>query len=81
MQGDVLSSWILYLAGVETSKVGSYYSNFTSYDDTLVKTDKKIYLKKSLKMSSKLDLHKVSGFDFQINFTSFTNLGNTEKSD
>ena len=32
-------------------------------------------------MSSKLDLHKVSGFDFQINFTSFSKLGNTEKSD
>ena len=78
MQGDVLSSWILYLTGVETSKVGSYYSNFTSYDDTLVKTDKKNITKKAL---SKLDLHKVSGFDFQIDFTSFTNLGNTENSD
>ena len=32
-------------------------------------------------MSSKLHLHKVSGFDFQIDFTSFTNLGNIEKSD
>lgn len=78
MQGDVLSSWILYLTGVETSKVGSYYSNFTSYDDTLVKTDKKNITKKAL---SKLDLHKISGFDFQIDFTSFTNLGNTENSD
>ena len=78
MQGDVLSSWILYLTGVETSKVGSYYSNFTSYDDTLVKTDKKNITKKAL---SKLDIHKVSGFDFQIDFTSFTNLGNTENSD
>ena len=78
MQGDVLSSWILYLTGVETSKVGSYYSNFTSYDDTLVKTDKKNITKKAL---SKLDLHKISGFDFQIDFTSFNNLGNTENSD
>ena len=78
MQGDVLSSWILHLTGVETSKVGSYYSNFTSYDDTLVKTDKKNITKKAL---SKLDLHKISGFDFQIDFTSFTNLGNTENSD
>lgn len=78
MQGDVLSSWILYLTGVETSKVGSYYSNFTSYDDILVKTDKKNITKKAL---SKLDLHKISGFDFQIDFTSFTNLGNTENSD
>ena len=78
MQRDVLSSWILYLTGVETSKVGSYYSNFTSYDDTLVKTDKKNITKKAL---SKLDLHKISGFDFQIDFTSFTNLGNTENSD
>lgn len=78
MQGDVLSSWILYLTGVETSKVGSYYSNFTSYDDTLVKTDKKNITKKAL---SKLDLHKISGFDFRIDFTSFTNLGNTENSD
>lgn len=78
MQGDVLSSWILYLTGVETSKEGSYYSNFTSYDDTLVKTDKKNITKKAL---SKLDLHKISGFDFQIDFTSFTNLGNTENSD
>ena len=78
MQEDVLSSWILYLTGVETSKVGSYYSNFTSYDDTLVKTDKKNITKKAL---SKLDLHKISGFDFQIDFTSFTNLGNTENSD
>ena len=69
---------MLYLTGVETSKVGSYYSNFTSYDDTLVKTDKKNITKKAL---SKLDLHKVSGFDFQIDFTSFTNLGNTENSD
>lgn len=66
------------MTGVETSKVGSYYSNFTSYDDTLVKTDKKNITKKAL---SKLDLHKVSGFDFQIDFTSFTNLGNTENSD
>ena len=69
---------MLYLTGVETSKLGSYYSNFTSYDDTLVKTDKKNITKKAL---SKLDLHKVSGFDFQIDFTSFTNLGNTENSD
>ena len=69
---------MLYLTGVETSKVGSYYSNFTSYDDTLVKTDKKNITKKAL---SKLDLHKISGFDFQIDFTSFTNLGNTENSD
>ena len=69
---------MLYLTGVETSKVGSCYSNFTSYDDTLVKTDKKNITKKAL---SKLDLHKVSGFDFQIDFTSFTNLGNTENSD
>ena len=69
---------MLYLTGVETSKVGSYYSNFTSYDDTPVKTDKKNITKKAL---SKLDLHKVSGFDFQIDFTSFTNLGNTENSD
>lgn len=66
------------MTGVETSKVGSYYSNFTSYDDTLVKTDKKNITKKAL---SKLDLHKISGFDFQIDFTSFTNLGNTENSD
>lgn len=78
MQGDVLSSWILHLTGVETSKVVSYYSNFTSYDDTLVKTDKKNITKKAL---SKLDLHKISGFDFRIDFTSFTNLGNTENSD
>ena len=69
---------MLYLTGVETSKVGSYYSNFTSYDDTLVKTDKKNITKKAL---SKLVLHKISGFDFQIDFTSFTNLGNTENSD
>ena len=69
---------MLYLTGVETSKVGSYYSNFTSYDDTLAKTDKKNITKKAL---SKLDLHKISGFDFQIDFTSFTNLGNTENSD
>ena len=69
---------MLYLTGVETSKVGSYYSNFTSYDDTLVKTDKKNITKKAL---SKLDLHKISGFDFRIDFTSFTNLGNTENSD
>lgn len=66
------------MTGVETSKVGSYYSNFTSYDDILVKTDKKNITKKAL---SKLDLHKISGFDFQIDFTSFTNLGNTENSD
>ena len=66
------------MTGVETSKVGSYYSNFTSYDDILVKTDKKNITKKA---RSKLDLHKISGFDFQIDFTSFTNLGNTENSD